>query len=100
MMFVKTRKRVQFLAGSSAALFALIGGAHAQSAGTWVAKAPMPAALNEVSVNYAGGKVHVVGGSVLGFTGPYHLEYDPAADQWRARSPLPRALDHIGSAVL
>ena len=63
-------------------------------------KAPVPAALNEVGVAYADGKLHVLGGSVLGFTGPYHQEYDPATDKWRARSPLPRALDHIGTAVL
>jgi N-acetylneuraminic acid mutarotase len=42
----------------------------------------------------------VLGGSVLGFTGPYHQEYDPATDRWRARSPLPRSLDHIGTVVL
>jgi N-acetylneuraminic acid mutarotase len=41
-----------------------------------------------------------MGGSVLGFTGPYHVEYDPAGNAWRTRSPLPRALDHIGSAAL
>ena len=48
----------------------------------------------------ADGKLHVIGGSVLGFTGPYHVEYDPAADRWRPRAPLPRSLDHMGSAVL
>jgi N-acetylneuraminic acid mutarotase len=47
-----------------------------------------------------GGKVHVLGGAVLGVTGPYHQEYDPATDKWRARAPVPRALDHMGSAVL
>jgi N-acetylneuraminic acid mutarotase len=80
-------------------LGALTAAAHAQSAGSWTMKAPVPAALNEVTVAYAGGKLHVMGGSVLGFTGPYHQEYDSATDKWRARSPLPRALDHIGSAV-
>ena len=29
-------------------------------------KAPVPAALNEVGVAYADGKLHVLGGSVLG----------------------------------
>ena len=47
-----------------------------------------------------GGKVHVLGGSVLGITGPYHQEYDPPTDTWRARAPLPTGLDHIGAAVL
>ena len=63
-------------------------------------KAPLPAALSEVGVAYADGKVHVMGGSVLGVTGPYHQEYDPTTDKWRPRSPFPRALDHVGSAVL
>ena len=72
----------------------------AEPAGSWEMKAPMPAALNEVALAYVEGKVHVLGGSVLGFTGPYHLEYDPAADTWCALSPLPRALDHIGAAAL
>jgi N-acetylneuraminic acid mutarotase len=83
-----------------AALVAFTAGAAAEHAGSWEMKAPMPAALNEVALAYVEGKVHVLGGSVLGFTGPYHVEYDPAADSWRALSPLPRALDHIGAAVL
>jgi N-acetylneuraminic acid mutarotase len=81
-------------------LCALAANASAQPAGSWEMKAPLPAALNEVSVAAAEGKIHVVGGSVLGFAGPYHQEYDPAADKWRARSPMPRALDHVGTAVL
>jgi N-acetylneuraminic acid mutarotase len=72
----------------------------AQSVGSWIMKAPVPARLNEVAVVAVGGKVHVIGGSVLGFTGPYHLEYDPAKDAWRARAPVPRSLDHIGAAVV
>ncbi len=63
-------------------------------------KAPLPAALAEVGVAYAAGKVHVIGGNVLSYTGPFHEEYDPAADKWRARAPLPRSLDHVGVAVL
>ena len=85
---------------AAAALVALIASVHAQPTGSWEMKTAMPAALNEVALAYVDGKVHVLGGSVLGFTGPYHEEYDPAADTWRARSPLPRALDHIGAAVL
>ena len=73
---------------------------HAQSTGAWVKKASLPAALTEVAVAQADGKIHVLGGNVLGFTGPYHQEYDPATDKWRARSPLPRSLDHIGTALL
>lgn len=74
-------------------------GAAAYS-GIWTMKAPLPAALAEVGVAYAAGKVHVIGGNVLSYTGPFHEEYDPAADKWRARAPLPRSLDHVGVAVL
>jgi N-acetylneuraminic acid mutarotase len=100
MMSIDLGKLLRSAAACSVALGALTATAHAQSAGSWVTKTPVPAALNEVTVAYAGGKIHVLGGSVLGFTGPYHQEYDPATDKWRARAPLPRALDHIGSAVL
>ena len=30
-----------------------------------------------------GGKLHVMGGAVLGVTGPYHQQYDPATDTVR-----------------
>ena len=99
-MSIEPCRLLRLAAVSGVALVALTASAHAQSAGSWVTKAPMPAALNEVAVTHAGGKLYVLGGSVLGFTGPYHLEYDPATDKWSARSPLPRSLDHIGTAVL
>jgi len=99
-MSVRSRKLVRVAAACSLALGALSASARAQSAGSWVSRAPLPAALNEVAVAYAGGKIHVLGGSVLGFTGPYHEEYDPVTDKWRARSPLPRSLDHVGAATL
>jgi N-acetylneuraminic acid mutarotase len=88
-----------------AALFILLGAlfaapVFAQDAGRWEMKAPAPASLSEVSVVLAGGKVHLLGGSVLGFTGPYHLEYDPASDKWAQRAAVPRSLDHMGAAVL
>jgi N-acetylneuraminic acid mutarotase len=93
-----TLAKVLCLAGIGAALAASTSGAQAQ--GSWTMKAPVPASLNEVSIAAVGGKIHLIGGSVLGFTGPYHLEYDPATDKWSGRAPLPNRLDHIGSAVL
>jgi N-acetylneuraminic acid mutarotase len=60
----------------------------------------VPARLNEVTVAAVAGKLHVMGGSVLGFTGPYHVQYDPSNDSWRPRAPVPRSLDHIGSVEL
>jgi N-acetylneuraminic acid mutarotase len=65
-------------------------------------KAPVPAAINEVSVVYVGGRLHVFGGSVLGYTGPYHVVYDIKTDKWdfRAPAPFPNRLDHVGGTVL
>src|SRR5262245_1958790 len=90
-------ERVVRLACVCAAVGAWTSAAQAQ--GTWTTKAPVPARINEVTLAAVGGKLHVMGGSVLQFTGPYHVQYDPAADSWRPRAPLPRSLDHIGSAV-
>src|SRR5437764_3216713 len=81
-----------------AILGTVITTAHAQ--GSWTMKAPLPARLNEVTAASVGGKLHVMGGSVLQVTGPHHQQYDPATDTWRGRAPVPRSLDHIGSAVL
>jgi N-acetylneuraminic acid mutarotase len=98
-MRAKLAKLLRF-ASIGVALGALTSAAHAQAPGSWTMKAPVPASLNEVSLAAVGGKIHLLGGSVAGFTGPYHLQYDPATDQWSARAPLPNRLDHIGSAVL
>jgi N-acetylneuraminic acid mutarotase len=68
--------------------------------GSWIKKAPLPAALNEVQMAFAGGKIHALDGGVLGYTGPYHEEYDIAADKWRPRARVPQALDHVGATVL
>src|SRR5580700_360554 len=81
-MFGWCRELLQVTAACGVAWGALAASAQAQSAGSWVMKAPVPAALSEVSVAYAGGKIHVMGGSVLSFIGPYHVEYDAATDKW------------------
>jgi N-acetylneuraminic acid mutarotase len=73
--------------------------ANAQT-GDWSGKAPMPAPVYEVALAAVGDKIHVIGGSVLGVAGPYHLEYDIAKDTWRARALLPKGLDHVGATVL
>jgi N-acetylneuraminic acid mutarotase len=90
------------LATICAAFAALTASAQADDKGSWVMKAPVPAALNEVSVVFVAGKLHVIGGSVLGFTGPYHAVYDIKSDKWDTRSPapFPNRLDHVGSVVL
>ena len=63
-------------------------GAQAQDQGSWTKKAPLPAALNEVQTVFAAGKIPALDGGVLGYTGPYHEEYDIANDKWRPRAPV------------
>ena len=63
-------------------------------------KAPMPIAIDEAGAAFVGGKLHVIGGGVLDFTVPFHLQYDPATDKWSLAAAFPNRLDHIGSAVL
>ena len=95
-------RRVVALACVCAVVGALasVWASTAEAQGTWTTKAPVPARLNEVTVAAVAGKLHVMGGSVLGFTGPYHVQYDPSNDSWRTRAPVPRSLDHIGSVEL
>src|SRR3954469_7747989 len=85
---------------SAGALMLLVAAALAQESGSWSTRAPVRAPLNEVALAAVNGKIHVVGGSVLGVAGPYHQQYDPATDQWQSRAVLPRGLDHIGAGVL
>ena len=68
-MLGRSRELLQFVIACGAALAALTAGARAQSEGSWVMKAPLPATLDEVAVAYAGGKLHVMGGGVLGVIG-------------------------------
>src|SRR6202790_1709643 len=67
--------------------------------GNWTMKAPLPAPRAEVAAVAFDGKLHAIGGSVSGTAGPYHDEYDPATDSWRARAALPEGRDHLGVAV-
>ena len=62
-------------------------------------KAPLPATRAEVAAAALDGKLHAIGGAVNGTAGPYHDEYDPAADKWRARGLLPEGRDHMGVAA-
>ena len=74
-------------------------GTATSSQGIWTMKAPLPAPRAEVAAVAFDGKLHALGGSVSGTAGPYHDEYDPATNSWRARAPLPEGRDHLGVAV-
>lgn len=66
----------------------------------------MPAPRGETAAIGLGGKLYVMGGSVLPIGAPYakavprNEEYDPATDRWRVLAPLPVARDHLGLAVV
>jgi N-acetylneuraminic acid mutarotase len=77
--------------------------------GTWSTAAPLPQARAEHAVIGLNGKIYAIAGGVLNADGTDKQgggastlveEYDPATDSWRVRSPLPRALTHVGLAAL
>src|SRR5580658_246044 len=70
------------------------------SKGTWTQKAPMITPRSEVSLAEVGGKIYVLGGGITGTSVPHNEEYEIATDHWRIRYPMPRALDHMGVAVV
>jgi len=86
-------------------ILVLVASAHAQHAGapgSWSAKAPLPAARNEVAAVALDGKIFVLGGSYprQKYDVADNGEYDPAQDRWRARAPMPHGLNHVGAAAL
>ncbi|MFL6800081.1 MAG: Kelch repeat-containing protein [Xanthobacteraceae bacterium] len=83
--------------------------AAAQDRGSWSVASVMPSGTGDSGVVALDGKIYVIGGSTFrahvlpnssdmgsgtwGSTVNY--EYDPAADRWRERAPLPMGLSHI-----
>jgi N-acetylneuraminic acid mutarotase len=71
----------------------------------WVKIAPLPAACGSVACVPLGGLLHGIGGAV-GDTFPtkksvdWHLVYDPKADRWEKRAPLPTGRDHVGALAV
>ena len=71
----------------------------------WHAIAPLPRPCGAVACVALGGLVHGVGGAV-GDTFPtkksvdWHLVYDPRADRWDTRAPLPTGRDHTGTLAV
>lgn len=62
----------------------------------WTAKSPMPAGLHHVGIGVVGGRLYVIGGyskSGLSVWNPVATvyAYDPAADSWTERPPMPTA---------
>jgi len=72
----------------------------------WTKKKPMPRALHHGAVVAFNNRIYIFGGFVLPQAGPPGWvavndvwEYDPAADAWRARAPMPTARGAAGAAL-
>ena len=71
----------------------------------WQKIASLPRPCGAVACVGLDGRLHAIGGAI-GDTGPskksvdWHLSYDPKADRWETRAPLPTARDHTGTLVV
>jgi N-acetylneuraminic acid mutarotase len=71
----------------------------------WRTRAPMPTPRGALAAAVIDGRIHAVGG--VGGTGRVgrrknsdaHEVYDPAADKWLTRAPLPTPRDHLAAAA-
>ncbi|WP_236025218.1 Kelch repeat-containing protein [Arenibaculum pallidiluteum] len=71
----------------------------------WRSIAPLPRPTGAIACVAEGGRLHAVGGGIgTGFEArrsvDWHLAYDPAADRWETRAPLPTGRDHTGIVAL
>lgn len=103
MRIVSLNSVAYFLAASCASAFAQA------PTGTWSTAAPLPQPRAEHAVIGLAGKIYAIAGGVSNADGTGKQndgastlveEYDPATDRWRVRSPLPRALTHVGVAAV
>jgi N-acetylneuraminic acid mutarotase len=87
---------------------------YSPSTDAWRALAPMPTKRGAAAAAEAGGKFYVVGGAAqlpsyanlpIRPIQPHRSmdtveEYDPVANTWRPRAPMPTARNHLGAAAL
>jgi N-acetylneuraminic acid mutarotase len=75
------------------------------SADHWEKIAPLPSACGSVACVVLGGLLYGIGGAI-GDTSEakrsvdWHLVYDPKADRWEQRAPLPTGRDHVGALAV
>lgn len=68
----------------------------------WHKIAPLPKACGAIGCAALDGSIHAIGGAI-GDTFPtkksvdWHLAYDPKADRWSQRRPMPTGRDHTGT---
>ncbi|RYU81628.1 T9SS C-terminal target domain-containing protein [Hymenobacter persicinus] len=69
----------------------------------WTVRAPLPVATNHLGGAALNGKIYAIGGQLLGdedFGNQSSIyEYDPTANAWTAKAPMPRALGHTANSV-
>ena len=73
------------------------------AADRWSDIAPLPRPRGAAAAVVLGGMLHVIGGAsepaAERASVGWHEVYDPKADKWSARKPLPGARDHVGCVV-
>lgn len=97
--------------------FASVGEVHIYdvATGTWTQGASMPTPRGAHATVVLNGRIHTIGGQAAdatvlapeqhhpgtdGRTLGTHEVYDPAADSWESRAPMPTARNHLGAAVV
>ncbi len=69
--------------------------------GKWISLAPLPEALEEVFGGVANGKLYASQGLLPGFRpAGVMYEYDPGANAWTKKKPMPHLLHHVATAGL
>ena len=73
----------------------------------WRARSPMPTPCNHMGGEVVNGKIYLIGGRlsgafIIGLPGNINLvqAYDPAADSWVTKSPMPTARSGLNTANL
>jgi hypothetical protein len=97
--------------------FESVGDVHIYdvASGTWSQGAPMPTPRGAHATVVLKGRIHAIGGQAAdatvlapdqhhpgtdGRTLGTHEVYDPAANRWESRAPMPTARNHLGAAVV
>ncbi len=74
-------------------------------ADSWRVRAPLPGGLHHAGIGVVNDRIYVIGGfehSLLSIWSPLNTvhEYDPGADRWTARKPMPTPRGALAVAVL
>jgi N-acetylneuraminic acid mutarotase len=79
--------------------------AYDARADSWQQIASLPTACGSVACVVLGGVLHGIGGAIGDTSAAkksvdWHLAYDPKADRWERRAPLPTGRDHVGALAV